>query len=394
MRGFVKRALEKLSKLDSEQIEHLVQDLAEENERFAVVLDSMNDGVMVTDEEHRVLLVNKGAERLLPLVTGRIIGDRLLWEVIADEDIASFVRDVLASEESVADQEFALENAGTTRLLSCSILPLVQAGRIRGNVLHFVDISEKRGREARLRRAESLASLTTLAAGVAHEIKNPLGSIGIHAQLIAKLVDSLSEETAIRRPVAEYLEVINEEIDRLNRIVVDFLFAVRPMDTHLVNEDLNNLTTDLLNFVQYELEQNGIELVQDLDPALPIVNLDQRYFKQALLNIIKNAIHAMPDGGALRVSTQTRGDRVLLRVSDNGVGMTEEVMNKIFEPYFTTRDFGSGIGLTLVYKVVKEHMGDISVISKEGRGTTFTITLPVPPSRRELITWKPRGDAS
>lgn len=390
MRGFVRRALEKLSKLDSEQLEQLLQTVAAENERLAVVLDSMNDGVLVTDEEHRLILVNKAAERLIPLASGRIIGDRPLWDVIADQDISDFVYTTLENDESVTDQEFALDHGGTTRILSCSLIPLVQAGHIRGNILQLVDISEKRGREARLRRAESLASLTTLAAGVAHEIKNPLGSIGIHNQLIQKLVARLDAEEAER--INSYLTVIDEEIERLNRIVVDFLFAVRPMDTKLEDGDLNSLISDLLGFVQYELEQAGIELVRDLDEDLPQLKLDPKYLKQAMMNLVKNAISAMPDGGMLRVSTQTRGDQVLLRISDNGVGMNPEVRDKIFEPYFTTKDFGSGIGLTLVYKVVKEHMGDISVISKEGHGTTFTITLPLPQREQHLLGWK--GDES
>lgn len=386
MRGFVRRALEKLSKLDSEQIQQLLQTVGAENERLAVVLDSMNDGVLVTDEEHRLILVNKAAERLLPLAPGRIIGDRPVWDVVADHDIAHFVAETLQNDESVADREFALDHGGATRILSCSIIPLVQAGHIRGNILQLVDISEKRGREARLRRAESLASLTTLAAGVAHEIKNPLGSIGIHNQLIGKLVSRLDAEQ--REPIESYLSVIEEEIDRLNKIVVDFLFAVRPMDTHLEDGDLNSLVADLLSFVQFELEQANIELIKDLDTELPSLRIDPKYLKQAIMNLIKNAISAMPDGGMLRVSTQTRGDQVLLRISDNGLGMTAEVRDKIFEPYFTTKDFGSGIGLTLVYKVVKEHMGDISVISKEGHGTTFTITLPKPQREKHLLGWE------
>jgi PAS domain S-box-containing protein len=386
MRGFVRRALEKLSKLDSEQLEQLLQTVAAENERLAVVLDSMNDGVLVTDEEHRLILVNKAAERLVPLASGRIIGDRPLWDVIADQDISDFVHTALENDESVTDREFALDHGGTTRILSCSLIPLVQAGHIQGNILQLVDISEKRGREARLRRAESLASLTTLAAGVAHEIKNPLGSIGIHNQLIQKMVSQLDPEEADR--INSYLTVIDEEIERLNRIVVDFLFAVRPMDTKLEDGDLNALISDLLGFVQYELEQAGIEVVRDLDEEMPQLKIDPKYFKQAMMNLVKNAISAMPEGGMLRVSTQTRGDQVLLRISDNGVGMSPEVRDKIFEPYFTTKDFGSGIGLTLVYKVVKEHMGDISVMSKEGHGTTFTITLPLPQREQHLIGWE------
>ncbi|MFW5827534.1 MAG: two-component system sensor histidine kinase NtrB [Alkalispirochaeta sp.] len=390
MRGFVRRALEKLSKLDSEQLEQLLQTVAVENERLAVVLDSMNDGVLVTDEGHRPILVNKAAERLVPLISGRIIGDRPIWSVIADPDISQFVQTALENDESVTDQEFALDHGGTTRILSCSLSPLVQAGHIRGNILQLVDISEKRGREARLRRAESLASLTTLAAGVAHEIKNPLGSIGIHNQLIQKMVSKLDQEEAER--INSYLTVIDEEIERLNRIVVDFLFAVRPMDTKLEDGDLNALISDLLGFVQYELEQADIEVSRDLDEDLPQLKLDPKYFKQAMMNLVKNAISAMPEGGTLRVITQKRGDQALLRISDNGTGMSPDVRDKIFEPYFTTKDFGSGIGLTLVYKVVKEHMGDISVISKEGHGTTFTITLPLPQREQHLLGWK--GDSS
>jgi PAS domain S-box-containing protein len=391
MRGFVRRALEKLSKLDEEQIEQLLQTVAAENERLAVVLDSMNDGVIVTDEEHRVILVNKAAERMLPIASGRIIGDRPVWEVVADADIAEFARGTLENDDSVSDREFALDHGGTTRILSCSLIPLVQAGHIRGNILQIEDISEKRGREARLRRAESLASLTTLAAGVAHEIKNPLGSIGIHNQLIQKLVSRLENDEA--EAISSYLHVIDEEIERLNKIVVDFLFAVRPMNTHLEDRDLNPLIEDLLSFVQYELEQSNVELIKDLDETIPSLKLDPKYLKQAVLNLVKNAISAMPDGGILRVSTQLRGDQVLFRISDNGVGMSADVRDKIFEPYFTTKDFGSGIGLTLVYKVVKEHMGDISVLSREGRGTTFTITLPVPQREKHLIGWKGDDDA-
>ncbi len=390
MRGFVKRALEKLSKLDERQIEQLMQTMALENERLAVVLDSMNDGVLVADEKHRLVLVNKAAERLLPFSPGKIIGDRFVWEVIADQDIADFARRILERDDSVSDREFALDHGGVTRILSCSIMPLVQAGHVRGNILQVLDISEKRGREARLRRAESLASLTTLAAGVAHEIKNPLGSIGIHSQLISKLVAQLDAEP--RTSIEAYLDVINEEIERLNKIVVDFLFAVRPMDIRLEAGDVNIILRELLNFVRFELEQAGIELIVDLDETLPLLRIDSKFFKQAVMNLVKNAIAAMPEGGMLRVVTQIRGDQVVFRMSDNGVGMNQQVIDKIFEPYFTTRDFGSGIGLTLVYKVVKEHMGDISVISKEGHGTTFTITLPVPQTELHLIRWEGQSD--
>ncbi len=389
MRKFIARALKKLPKLDKAQIHALIYDLASENEQLEVVLNSMNDGVIVADVEHYVLFANKAAERVVPVAPGDWY-DRVIWDYIQDPDISSFVRETLVNQESVMDREFTLDNNGFTRILSCSIMPLVRNGQIHGSILRIEDISEKRGREARLRRAESLASLTTLAAGVAHEIKNPLGSIGIHIQLIQRALNGQGEID--REAIENNLNVINEEIDRLNKIVVDFLFAVRPMDINLEERDLNAVVGDLLEFVQPELEQAGIQLERSFEPDLPTLNLDEKHFKQALLNIVKNAIAAMPDGGTLRVASQLSGEMVVLRISDNGVGIADDVLGKIFEPYFTTKDFGSGIGLTLVYKVIKEHMGDIAVISEEGKGTTFTITLPIPQKEQHLLSWKGEDD--
>jgi signal transduction histidine kinase len=170
--------------------------------------------------------------------------------------------------------------------------------------------------------------------------------------------------------------------------VVDFLFAVRPMDTKLEESDLNRVVADLLEFVRYELEEANISIIEELDESLPPVMLDEKYMKQAILNIIKNGISAMPNGGSLRVTTERRGDEAILHIADTGIGMSSEVMNKIFEPYFTTKDFGSGLGLTLVYKVVKEHMGEIAVATQEEKGSTFSITLPIPQRYQHLLSWE------
>lgn len=384
MRGFIERALNKLDKLDSTQIRTLIHDLASEHEQMQIVLDSMNDAVVVSDNEHNLVMVNKAAERLLPLMPGDL-AEHKMWEIIRDEEIAAFVEHALEAEDSVWDVEFTLDHSGGERTLLLSLFPLVRSGHVTGNILRVEDVTERKSREARLRRAESLASLTTLAAGVAHEIKNPLGSIGIHIQLMQKELAALADEEKER--IQGYIDVVNEEVNRLNKIVVDFLFAVRPMNVELEDEDMNTVLGDLLEFVRYELEENDIELEADLQQDLPKVQLDDKYFKQALMNIVKNALAAMPNGGTLRVKTRCRGDNVELIVEDTGEGMSEDVREKIFEPYFTTRDFGSGIGLTLVYKVVKEHMGEISVRSEEGEGTRFILTFPVPQREQHLLEW-------
>ena len=182
MRKFIQKALERLERLDREQVAHLIAGLSEENELFAGVLESMTDGIVVTDPEHRVILSNRAAARMLGIADDA--AERPLTDAVADRSLAAFLDRNLAGAAKVADREFSLD--GGRRLLSVSILPLVREGRVQGGLVHVEDVTERRAREARLRRAESLASLTTLAAGVAHEIKNPLGSMGIHLQLIRR----------------------------------------------------------------------------------------------------------------------------------------------------------------------------------------------------------------
>ncbi len=230
MRKFIQRALNKLSKLDKQQIHALIYDIASENEHVEAVLDSLTNGVMVSDQSNRLIVINKAAERLIPLCDCDVC-EKVIWNAVSDRDIADFMRTTILSEDSVQDREFTLESPGGTKILAFSIVPLVRRGRVRGNVLHVEDVSEKRWKEARLRRAESLASLTNLAAGVAHEIKNPLGSIGIHIQLMQRLLEA--DETVKSGDVSGYLAVVNEEVERLNHIVMDFLFAVRPMTSIL-----------------------------------------------------------------------------------------------------------------------------------------------------------------
>jgi two-component system, sporulation sensor kinase E len=388
LRKFIQKALDKLPKMDLEQIRALIARMSGENDLLGMLLESLTDGIIVTDQGHKVILYNKSAERFCPFAMDDPL-DHPLWDCIADRDLAAFFSSTLRSQAKVTDREFTMEGY-PPRLLSVSLLPLVRGGSVEGTVVHIEDITEKRSKEARLRRAESLASLTTLAAGVAHEIKNPLGSMGIHLQLIQKKI--AGKDAIEPSDITQHLGVIGEEVDRLNRIVVDFLFAVKPMDTELADGDINPVIEELLHFVKPELDQAGVIIEPDLAPALPLLRIDVRYVKQALLNLIKNAVAAMPDGGLLHVETLREGDEVLIRISDTGTGIPDDIMDKIFEPYFTTKPFGTGLGLTIVFKIIKEHFGDIAVSSRAGEGTTVTLSLPVPQKEKILIDY--RGDAS
>ncbi|MDR1443835.1 MAG: PAS domain S-box protein [Treponema sp.] len=404
MRNFIKRAVKKLSKLTREQLEELFISSAAEIDRLKTVLESLGQGILVCDTRHALVLANKCAERFLPIGLAEPGGDSV-WLRVWDEKIAAFLESTLKSGDRVEEREFNVESKGIQRLLSVSVLPLVREHRVTGSLIYIEDITEKRGREARLRRAENLASLTTLAAGVAHEIKNPLGSISIHIQLMQKALKANRKlvEQALPRDGADscldqldkYIAVVNEEIDRLNHIVVDFLFAVRPMDLDLREGDLNSLIGELVDFMSFELSDARITCDLELEENLPLLTFDERYLKQVLLNLVKNATAAMPAGGKLTIKTESKDSEVYISVQDTGLGIPEENLSKIFEPYFTTKATGSGLGLTLVFKIIREHQGEISVKSREGEGTCFTISLPLPQRERRLIGFEEgRGAAA
>ena len=384
MRRFVERALAKLPRLNEDQMRSLLYALAEENGRMDAALDSMLDGIVVCDRDHLPIIYNKSAERMLRF-TGPDTAERPLWQSVSDEDLSDFFRETLEGEETVLDREFGVEAKGATRLIAVSVSTLVSQGRIEGAIVHMEDITEKRRKEAQLRRAESLASLTTLAAGVAHEIKNPLGSLSIHIQLIRKaLMGKAVVETVF---LERHLGVVDEEIERLNKIVVDFLFAVRPMDVQLRESDPGELVSGIAEFIKPEAERAGVMIDLRLGDNLPRVALDSRLMKQAVLNLVKNALAAMPGGGKLRLSADRVDEEVRISVEDSGVGISEEDLPKIFEPYFTTKENGTGLGLTITFKIVREHDGEISVASHPGQGSTFVISLPVPQKERRLLPY-------
>ncbi|MFA5468779.1 MAG: ATP-binding protein [Sphaerochaetaceae bacterium] len=388
MNKFIRRAFNKIEKLSSEEFKTLVRFLGSENELMGFVLQKLEIGIVVTNDLGRVLNCNDAAKRLIPLERPMTEGTSLRY-ALADPDIANFMLKSLNTIEAKQEyeKEFSYQHGERVRTILIGVSAFTSEldpvfEQDSGNRLIFLvrDISEEKRQQSRLHRSESLASLTTVAAGVAHEIKNPLASIGIHLQLLRKAFERKKSLTI--RDARRYLDVIDEEIERLNAIVVDFLFAVRPMDVRLRLENVNDVINDVLNFVSHELEQQGITIKRHLQEFLPKLRLDENLLKQALLNIIKNAMNAMEGGGVLSVTTKLLGDQVAIMLKDTGHGMDEETMAKIFEPYFTTKASGSGLGLTMVFKVVKEHAGEISVSSKKGEGTNFTITIPVPTSER------------
>lgn len=387
MREFIRRALQKTSRMNSEQMQSLLSLVTEEYELLDAVLDSLSTGVIVCDSFHIMVQSNKAAARILPMDTYES-QERAVWTTIRDPEIAFFVAQTIEAEDTVMAREFSIQDGLNSRYVSISVMPLVRSKSVRGTIITIEDITSKKNEELKSRRLESLASLTNLAATVAHEIKNPLGSISIYVQLLRKTLNKIG--VTPEGEAQSYLDVVDEEIERLNKIVVDFLFAVRPFNFEFAPLDLNALVSSLVDFFSTECEQSGITLTVETDQSLPLINGDERFLRQVFTNLIKNSMNALPDGGVIRFTTSHTEEMVTVKVSDSGTGIPAQVISRIFEPYFTTKVDGTGLGLTMAYKVIKEHSGDIRVQSQPELGTTFTVDLPVLRKARKMIEYEER----
>lgn len=385
MREFIRRALQKTSRMNSEQLQSLLSLITEEYELLDAVLDSLGTGILICDSFHILVQHNKAAARILPFEF-HDVQERPVWACVRESEIAAFIQQTIENEDSATAREFGVEEFSGTRFLSISVMPLVRSKSVRGTIITIEDVTWKKNEELRNRRLESLASLTNLAATVAHEIKNPLGSISIYVQLLRKSLARIPDGTP--EELVQYLDIIDEEIERLNRIVVDFLFAVRPLKFEFTSLDLNLIIHSLAAFMSEELSHASVTLILDLAQSLPHIQGDDRFLRQMLINLIQNSLAAMPTGGTISIATSQTDDVITLTVSDTGTGIPADVIDRIFEPYFTTKADGTGLGLAMVYKVVKEHGGDIYVQSEVGKGTCFRITLPAVRKALKMIEYE------
>ncbi|HAK68269.1 MAG TPA: two-component sensor histidine kinase [Treponema sp.] len=404
MNDFVKKASQKISKLSHDQVERLVNTLISQKESVDSIIQSLSTGLLIVSQEWILLQTNKAAERLLPFSVrpGDSKAESLpVWELIDNQQISDYLKSCILEQKTNVSEDFSIEAGEKYRFITISVLPLVEriwqdddsvSTRISGSIITVDDITEKRQSEILLHRMESLASLTNLAASVAHEIKNPLGAISIHIQLLQKAVAKARAKDGLlpkEKFMEDYIRVINEEIDNLNKIVVDFLFAVRPVQANMQLAEPDSIVESFASFFAPEFESKNIKASLRLCKTSPRLLIDEKLFREVLINITQNALAAIasrfPSGagssgedGELLIESEVKDERYILTIADNGCGMDEKTASHIFEPYYTTKASGTGLGLTTVYKIIKEFRGDIAVKSVENHGTIFTVSLPVP----------------
>lgn len=429
MRNYVKRINQKKDKLSREQLLSLLDDVIERNDILNSIINSLTTGVLIIENNFNLIRYNTAAESCL-LYKKHLNeiekAERPLWEFIDDEDICAFLKKCKEKSITNSQEEFSIKTSGgSIRFLSVSISPLVHFTKICGFIILVRDITEKKNQDVLLHRMENLANLTNLAAGMAHEIKNPLGAISIHIQLLQKAIEKARNNENILPPkkfVENHIDIVNEEIEHLNKLVMDFLLAVRPVKATLELKDPNKIIQTLVDFFSPEFKRNKIRI--EFIPASreQKIMLDEKLFRDVIINLSQNSLSAikssadyknanydseqnetesnenensenLPDVFAeedfakyFKIQNSIQDNKYVIEISDNGCGMSPEIVTRIFEPYFTTKANGTGLGMTMVYKIVKEFSGEILVYSKENKGTKITLIFPIPQRYTKLLT--------
>ncbi|HET8578634.1 MAG TPA: ATP-binding protein [Methylomirabilota bacterium] len=343
-----------------------------EKARLQHVVNQLEDGVIFLNAERRVLFFNHAAESLVGRPLEQVVGTPLGELLAADHPIRPLVDQAFAAGGGARNATLVLPLDGRSKEFLVSVVFMRDANRVMGAAILLKDLESVKTVQSLVSYSAKLAALGRLTSGVAHEVKNPLNAMMIHLEVLKERLDDPNPE------VQQSLEVIGSEIRRLDRVVQGFLRFMRPQELVIKPVDLNGLLQSLGALVEAEWQSQGVRMVFDLDGALPPVGADEELLRQAFLNILQNAGQAMPHGGTVTLRTAREGrDSARVEIADEGVGIPPEDLDKVFKLYYTTKPDGSGIGLSVVYRIVQLHDGTIDVQSQPGRGTVVTVRLPL-----------------
>ena len=383
--GFVEKLIGRLGKIGPEEVQNYFLRLAQEKGFLETVFNSIQEGIIVTDSKGRITYLNDAACQLFGLDANDSIGKRL------DERVRGLDWAALSREGAVSRDIEIFYPAN--RFINFYSVPLVierksddekiDSGEKVGHAIILRDITETRRSEQQTIESERLNALTLLAAGVAHEIGNPLNSLNIHLQLIEREAREL--DGAKRAELQDSVEVARAEVNRLDSIISQFLRAIRPTRPQLRPENVNSIVEEAVRFFAPEIKDRDIVVEQELRSDLPLVDIDRDQMKQAFYNVIKNSFEAMKSRGSLRIRTDKDDSHVIIKFTDTGGGISPENLSRVFEPYFTTKTSGTGLGLLIVRRIVREHGGELSIESSEGKGLALTIRLPLVDKRVRML---------
>ena len=339
-------------------------------ENLDQILGNLQDGILLFTGDGRAVLVSEAAQRYLNREKDNILGLQATEIFDRSTVLGRTLRDAFDAGVTLVQEEVQTENG---RRIQASV-DFIFDDRTRtglGALVTLHDLESVEAIESELELSRRMAAIGRLTAGVGHEVKNPINAIVVHLEL---LKNKLGEQNA---PAIRHLDVIDSEIHRLDRVVQTLVDFSRPVELQLREQDLRKVIGDVLALATEELTTRNVKLESHLPSTPMIVYVDADLLKQAAINVIQNGAQAMPEGGTLRVSLEEERKMAVLRISDEGVGIPPEIREKIFDLYFTTKSGGSGIGLAMTYRILQLHHGNVDVQSKLGRGTEFSLRIPL-----------------
>ena len=390
---FLDKLIGRLDRLDATSVQGYVLRLVREKGFLETVFNTIKEGVIVLDNANRIQFSNASARHLLgmPEECGGMRMGRFLREVdwgrVMNAEADEWRRMALQEIEVFYPEH---------RFITFYLVPYHADAEEPGGrkipmaILILHDVTERHQDTQKTLESQKVQAVTMLAAGVAHEIGNPLNSLTIHLQLLQRNLARLGAPAARRldsdlSESAELVEVALQEVNRLDAIVQHFLHAVRPVPPEMRQLDVHPVLTGVLEFLRREIEDRGVLVEVTWPENLPQVLGDAEQLRQAFYNIVKNAVQAMPDGGALRIAAAESSQFLELRFADSGKGITPQAFTHLMEPYFSTKEEGHGLGLLIVDRIVRSHGGELGIESVPGAGTVFTVRLPLRERRLRLL---------
>ncbi len=366
--SFLDRMIERLDTIDSSSLQAFIMHLAREKGFLETLFNAIREGIVEIDRRLKIRYYNKAAKEMLGLPddTSEIRISQFLrgidWRLMLQEDKNEWQR--------VSRQEIEVMYP-QRRILQFYLVSHEATPATATVILH--DVTEARKKADSEMESRRMQVLSTLAASVAHEIGNPLNSLSLHLQLLDR---SLSDENFDRNEARKLVKTAKSEVDRLDAIINQFLTAVRPKKPILAPLDLKEVIIESLNFMRWEFENRDVEVKCSWPDVLPRIKGDAGQLKQAFYNILKNSLDAMPKGGGIDIDCELDDDFVNLIFTDNGVGIKPEDIGSIFDAYNTTKEHGTGLGLMIVERIVREHGAELAIDSTPGKGTVITIRFP------------------